>query len=143
MSSTADKVDDAIARIAVLEVGFEKIQELLLGITARLPAPPPAPATAQKPPTWAPQGPHGMDYNGTPSPEETVARGGDEWVRKNADGSRSLPGDPFGTTRNTTGELVTPGAPPAPRPLGPPLDRQAQLTNELIDRAEAFDRNRE
>jgi hypothetical protein len=133
---TRPTLDEAIARIAVLEAGFEKIQELLLGITARLP-PPPKPFEPPKPPAWAAQSDAtGVAYSGEPTPPELAGagNGGLGGVITHPDGSRTIPGQGYGVRYDREGNAIRPG-PPEPRPQGPDHDRRHLLDVALMDQA--------
>lgn len=142
-ANVTTKVNDLIARVATTEVKLERIEELLLEITARLPKPPAPPKPPKPMPGWPTSDGHniGMNYNGEPTPCETVARGGQEWINKHDDGTWT---DPFGQRRNANGEAIAhPGA-YAPKPIGPQIDRQEQMTRTLVDRiALSFDKREE
>jgi hypothetical protein len=133
--SSADKIDDITARVAIseaaiekLQAGQERIEEILLRITARLPAPPqpPPPAPNLHPNT-------GLHYNGEPSPSETASYG-ETWAKKHADGSVTIPGQGFGVRHTAEGRAILPGAEhEPPRPIGPDRSPEHDMAVRLLD----------
>jgi hypothetical protein len=142
--------DEAIARIAIAEIAIEKLQAgqerieaLLLRLTASLPpeAAPPAEEPEPKPrpghvlPGIDPNNPNlGGSYGGTPTPIETVARGGGEWARRHDDDTVTLPGQGYGIRHSREGRAIRPGAEHEPRPIGPPRDHQHDDAVRMLDR---------
>lgn len=147
LSSLETRLEEALAREKQRDEKLEHIEQLLLKLTANMPAPAappqPAPPSAPKPiPGWAgigdPTRPNtGMAYSGEPSPCETVANG-QVWSKKHADGSVSIPGMPFGMRYGEDGKPIRPDG-HEPTPLGAGHDRRHLMDVKLVEAA--FDEN--